>query len=249
MKKSDRQDLNGLLGNFKAVKTVKTQLQEEDWCFIQKDKYKCTDKEKPILFRYELGRELGLAPGSEYLLLSSVFKGYFPDTPYLKIPIKIRTDLWKQAFEPDSGHIPLFDPSAPIDGFNYTYRYAMGDNVWADTWQDQASLNPDDYDYSVALIQLHLDFDQPDCVLVQKFAEMLKQLRKTESVYDSRGKPSIDSALKQLAATRLLDCCGTPENAQAYVSDHDYDLPYGGGNSGWYKAKGKIAQWKQKAPA
>jgi hypothetical protein len=233
-----------------VTKPMNRNMVEEEWCFIQKSKYGCKEDERVRLFRYELAREMETDPFRWRATIKQVFGKYFPTTPYLKIPALKRKSLWKDAF---SNALPLLDPQEPYAGFVYTHIYPSVAQDEADFLEGADGQKPKpmrkdaetkkaDQKHTVALIRLLLNFNYPDDVLQDQFKQLLAKVRKTPAIFDSRGGTKIDAALKQLAAARLLQIKKTPAAANAFLTDHDYALPYEG-SAAWYKAKDRVAEW------
>ena len=230
----------------------KPTLPDEEWCFIQAGKYECSKDEMQILFRYELAREAhqrGLNPKSaDRSVFESVFPGHFPDVPYLSIPAPERIQKWKEAFKPSGSAIPHYDPATPESGFFYSYEYLRHERVKPSSPQELANLTDDGYDQSFAMVKVNINFDYPDKVLSEAFSKMLRHIRKTQPVIENRGGTSVEDALKQLAASRLVRVFEGAKAAETFIGRHKYDPPYeGAGPSGWTKANSQVTKWLEGA--
>jgi hypothetical protein len=225
---------------------MKPSLKDEEWQFIEAGHYTCSDDEKPVLLRYELAREAFQcrikSNSPDRTLFESIFPTYFPDTPYLAIPAEERARLWRDAFDPrKSGGLQRFDPGQPGTGFFYQYHYLPPEGVELSSPEQLAALQDSDCDQSCAVVSLTLNFDYPDKQLIDAFTEMLRQIRRTDPVFEKRGQASVDTMLKQLAASRLARHLGSETDVEAFLGRRNFELPYEGA-SGWSKAKSQIAQ-------
>jgi hypothetical protein len=201
--------------------------------------------------------------------MTAVFKGYFPQTPYLKIEGDVRRKLWTDAFDDRPPRVPYadFDNTYP---FAFSYRVINGykDTPFVEQLIREGklpeflvsvpSLTPYEalndekvrekvFDPYTLHANLHLDFNYEDSVLIDRFKAMLKLVRgNAEPTVAGIGKKtSIKDGLRWLACSRLVEEHATRTKVESFLGRKNYKQP---GRSQMYKARAAIAMWLQKRP-
>jgi hypothetical protein len=87
-------------------------------------------------------------------------------------------------------------------------------------------------------VKAHIDLSIPDTLIVKEFRARLGDLRERWGGLPKKqsGRTTVENALRQLAAARLLRLCGNPDAAADYLADLEISSPYTAPST-WYRAE------------